>query len=141
MAIKNTVTVYIDGINRTSNTVMPLKWANFLDERLDECVLSLRGVKKEVFAPLTPVEIVLTNNLYWSKASEPTKVRSKTKHFIVATDTATEMQVGSGLYNHDLYLIEVTKAAECVVVDTVTFTNDLGRSYTENAPNAVPQWE
>ena len=135
MAIINTVSVYIDGINRTSNAVMPLKWSNFLDERLDECVLSLRGIKKEVFEPLTPVEIELKNKLYWSmgKSGTPTKIRTTTKHYVVATDTVSETQLGSGLYDHDLYLIEVTKIAECVVVDTLTFTNDLGRNYAKGA--------
>ncbi len=62
MAIKNTAKVYIDGILRSSHTVMPLKWGNFLDERLDECHISLRAIKKQIFAPLTPVEIEQTTN-------------------------------------------------------------------------------
>ncbi len=65
MAIKNTFTVYIDGINRTSRAVMPLKYGDFLDERLDECHLGLRAIKKENFTPLTPVEINIENELYW----------------------------------------------------------------------------
>lgn len=143
MAYKNSAYVYIDGINRTPNAVMPLKWGDFLDERLDECNLSLRGVKRDNFAPLTPVDIVLTNELYYGVGGKKKVVESNTevKHFIVAEDSVSEMQIGSGFFNHELYLIEVTKSAECVVCDTLTFTNDLGRSYTDNSSFAEPMWE
>ncbi|MDE6504870.1 MAG: hypothetical protein K2L42_03270 [Clostridia bacterium] len=142
MAIKNSVYVYIDGINRTPSVVLPLKTGNFLDERLDECRLSLRAIKKKNFAPLTPVDVIINNEFYLGTgASRRTiKLRTKTKHFIVANDNATETQIGSGLYNHELYLIEVTKIAECVVVDTLTFTNDLGRKYPKDKTYAEPQW-
>lgn len=140
MAIKNSAKVYIDGILRTSHTVMPLKWGNFLDERLDECRLSLRAIKKQIFAPLTPVEIEINNELYF-KRGQTEKLRKQTKYYIIANDVATETQIGSGLYNHDLTLIEVTKVAECYVVDTTTITNDLGRSYTQDARPADPAWE
>ena len=142
MAYKNEIYVYIDGINRSSKVVLPLKWGNFLDEQLDECRLALRAVKGvEIFAPLTPVDIVLNNEMYFGVNSRRA-VDKKTvvKHYLVADDSVVETQLGSGLYNHDLYLIEVTKAAECVVVDTLTFTNDLGRNYTENAGYADPIW-
>lgn len=144
MAIHIQPAVYINGINRTSHTVMPIKWGNFLDERLDECRLSLRSVQQENFPPLTPVEIVFTITEYfgiWKKNPTIIKTKTETKRFIVANDSATEFRPKSGLYNHDLYLIEPTKVAECYVVDTITFTNDLGRNYTENAPYAQPQWE
>ena len=142
MAVKNTAAVYIDGINRTSNTVMPLKWGNFLDERLDECHLALRAVKKETFAPLTPVEIVLKNEIYWGTGEHKVTERfiERTKYYVIANDNAEEIQIGKGIYNHDLYLIEVTKVAECYVVDTLTFTNDLGRSYTQNPTQVFPDW-
>lgn len=139
MAIKNNIGVFIDGINRTPSVVMPIKLGNFLDERLDECYLSLRGIKKEHFTPLTPVEIRVKNIVYWGIKNERIeKQRERIYRFVIANDSATEMQVGKGLYNHDLYLIEITKIAECFVVDTITFTNDLGRKYAEET-NAIPQ--
>lgn len=143
MSVKNSVYVYIDGINRTSRAVMPLKWGNFLDEQLDECRLSLRGIKKANFEPLTPVDIVLNNEVYYGtgQAKKTAYKRTVEKHYVIANDNAEETQIGSGLYNHELYLIEVTKLAECAVVDAITFTNDLGRSYTENASFAEPVWE
>jgi len=144
MAIHIQPAVFINGINRTARTVMPIKWGNFLDERLDECRLSLRAVEKENFPPLTPVEIEFKITEYfgiWKDNPTIVQTRKDTKRFIVADDSAAEFRPKSGLYNHDLYLIETTKVAECFVVDTIMFTNDLGRNYTGNAPYAQPQWE
>lgn len=138
MAVKNEIAVYIDGINRTPNFVYPLKLGNFLDERLDECIISLRLIDEEDFAPLTPVEVQIKNTLYFGSFSETIE---ETSYFVVADDSSHEAILGAGRYNHELYCIEVTKVAECCVVDTLTFTNDLGRSYTGNATYATPSWE
>lgn len=137
MAIENTSAVYVNGINLTPFVVMPLKWGNFLDEQLDEMYLSLRHSPFDNIKPLTPVEIHLKNRLYWGSTTVETKKR--VKRFIVANDNAEESPVGSKRYNHDLYLIEVTKIAECVVVDTITFTNDLGRNYTGEPSVVTPE--
>lgn len=143
MAFKNSTYVYIDGINVSGKTVLPLKVGNFLDERLDEAFLSLRGIKQEVIAPLTNVDVVLVNEFYRGNGDKRKTIQKNKKviHFIVANDNVEETMLGSGLYNHELYLIEATKAAECVVVDTLTFTNDLGRSYSDSLTYADPIWE
>lgn len=143
MAVKIVTAVYINGVNRTSRTVLPIKIGNFLDERLDECNISLRAVKKEVFSPLTPVEVRVKITEYFGERDNPrySKVIDElTLYFVVANDSANEMRPGIGLYNHELYCIEVTKAAECVVVDALTYTNDIGRSYTAASALAEPQW-
>lgn len=143
MAVKIETAVYIGGINRTSRTVMPIKIGNFLDERLDECNLSLRAVKREVFSPLTPVEVRVKTTEYFGGRESPSYsevLDEQTLHFIVANDNASEVRPGSGLYNHELYCIEVTKAAECVVVDALTYTNDIGRNYTTDSTFAEPDW-
>lgn len=143
MAVKIETAVYVNGKNRTSRTVLPIKIGNFLDERLDECNISLRAVKKEVFSPLTPVEVRVKITEYFGERNKPrySKVIDKqTLHFVVANDSASEVRPGNGLYNHELYCIEVTKAAECVVVDALTYTNDLGRNYTENPVFTEPVW-
>lgn len=137
MAIQNKAAVYIDGINLTPFTVMPIKWGNLLDERLDEAYISLRHCPIEIFKPLTPVEIRFSNRLYFGNTTVDTQ--NKTKKYVVANDTgAQENPAGSGLYDHDLYIIEMTKLLECIVVDTITFTNDLGRNYAGNAKTVVP---
>ena len=135
--IKNSAVIYINGINLTAFTVMPLKWGNFLDERLDEMYIGLRHCPFENFKPLTPVEIHFSNELYFGSTTVDTQ--TDIKRYIIADDqNATENPVGSGLYDHDLYIIEVTKLLECIAVDTNTITNDLGRSYTNNAPPVTP---
>lgn len=144
MSYINGATVYIDGINRTHNLVMPLKWAQFLDERLDECYLSLRRIQKANFQPLTPVDVVLSNKFYIHRnehgnAKETVQdAERRTMRFIVANDSARENPFGSGFYDHELYLIEVTKYAECITCDTQTITNDLGRNYTANTKPVTP---
>lgn len=137
MAVKNSAAVYINGINYTHYVVMPLKWGNFLDEQLDEMNLTLRRSKKRVFAPLTPVEIHLKNELYWGQTVD--KTCEQVKQFIVANDSVTEVPVGKGLYDHELALIELTKIMECIVVDTCTFTNDIGRNYLNSQSDVYPE--
>ena len=136
MAIKNSYEIYIDGRNQTYGAVMPFKIGEFLDERLDESTVSLRGIKCANFAPLTPVEIRVKNTLYWSIEGDG-KTRKKTYYFIIADDNAEEMPPNSGLYNHELYLMEVTKAAERVIVDSLTYTNTMGKIYTKNQKSAL----
>lgn len=137
MAIRNKAAVYINGINLTCFTVMPIKWGNLLDEQLDECYLSLRHCPIKNFKPLTPVEIHFSNELYFAETSANTQKRIK--RYVVANDTgATESPIGSKRWDHDLYIIEVTKILECIVVDTLTFTNDLGRNYSLNAQAVTP---
>ena len=132
---ENKAAVYINGINLTHYTVMPLKWGNFLDEQLDEMYLSLRHCPIRVFKPLSPVEIHLSNRLYFGQNT--LKNKQIIKRYIVANDSnAEESPAGKKRWNHDLYLIELTKIAECFVVDTITFTNNLGRNYTANSSPA-----
>lgn len=54
----------------------------------------------------------------------------------MASDDSKETPVNSKAttkkpYNHEIYLVEETKYLERVIVDTITFTNDLGRIYAE----------
>lgn len=135
--VTNQYDVYINGKLYTHYAVMPLKWGNLLDERLDECYLSLRYIPVEVFPPLTPVKIVLHNKVHFNENID--HQQDKTLYFVVANDNAVvEVPVGSGYYNHDLYLLETTKLAECTIVDSLTFTNDLGRNYAKNPKPISP---
>ena len=137
MAIKNLATVYINGRNLTHYTVLPLKWGNLLDERLDEMYLSLRRCPIETFKPLTPVEIHYSNTL--SFGGETVDMQTKVRRYIVANDkNAAESPPGSKRWDHDLYIIELTKYLECIIVDTNTITNDLGRNYAGNPAPVTP---
>lgn len=135
--VTNKYDVFIDGILYTYYAVMPLKGANLLDERLDECYLSLRNVPKEVFQPLTPVKIVIHNKIHFN--DNIYRQYEKTLYFVIANDNnVVERPIGSGKYSHDLYLVETTKVAECIIVDSLTFTNDLGRLFNTTSTAVAP---
>lgn len=135
--IENKFAIYINGINMTHYAVVAPKFGNLLDEQLDEMYIYLRHCPFENFKPLTPIEIHYTNRLYFGSTTVDTQ--TEIVKYLVANDAnCVESPVGSGLYNHDLYIIELTKMTECIVVDTITFTNDLGRNYTANATLVSP---
>lgn len=135
--VTNKYEVIIGKINYTHYCVMPLKGANLLDERLDEVYLPLRHIPVEVFQPLTPVKIIIHNKVHFNENVAYSK--DKTLYFVVANDNnIVESPVGSGKYNHDIYLVETTKVAECIIVDSLTFTNDLGRNYAKNPKPITP---
>lgn len=104
--------ILIDG--KDTRAALPVKWNALLDERLDEGRLSLRHEQTKLYRIGAPVSI---------------KVNNTQKDFIVSADESTEIPVGSGYYNHELSLIEPTKLLEGIVVESITFTNNLGRTY------------
>lgn len=127
----NGIQVTIGGKDATKNIPLPAKWNSMLDERLDEGRLSIRHAKTPLFQPLTPVEISLTSK----------KGVTTTRSFLVSADESTETPAGSGYHNHELSLIEQTKELEGIIVDALTYTNDLGRNYTDNPTKAEPIYE
>lgn len=124
MAIKITSAIYVNGTNFTPYLVQPIKWGNFLDERLDEMYLTLQSTKHRAFQPMDKVELVST-------LTNPYRDKTTTCHkfYLIANDKATEEPIGSGRYTHELYCIELTKMLEMYVVDSLTFTNVLARIY------------
>lgn len=115
--------ILIDGQN--TRVALPVKWNELLDERLDEDRLSLRHEQTELYRIGAPVSI---------------KVNDKQKDFIISADESTEVPPGSGYYDHELSLIEPTKLLEGTVVESLTFTNNLGRTYVGEPKYAVPIW-
>lgn len=67
------------------------------------------------------------DNSLTAKYSAATKkfTQTYTKYFIVASDNAAEVPVGSGKFSHEIYLIERTKILEGFIGDSLTFTNAL----------------
>lgn len=135
--VNNTIAVFVNGRNLTRYVVMPIKWANLLDEQLDEAVISLRNCPQKVIAPLTPIEIRITNTVTMKNTQMYQKAITK---YMIAADQpdSNENPVGSGRYDHDIRVIEVTKLLERVIVDSITYTNDLGKNYTKNAKIVEP---
>ena len=140
MAAFNTIAVYINGINLTRYLVLPIKWANLLDEQLDEGIISLRNCPIASIPPLTPVEIRINNKVILQRNKPPRHEETVTKYMIVSGQpNSTERPAGSGRYDHDLNIIEVTKVLERVVVDSITYTNVNGRLYTFVAKQVEPE--
>ena len=108
---------------------LPIKFNSLLDERLDECRLSLRHIRQSTYDIGSQVVIKITT-LDGSVI---------TRDFILSADESVEVPVGSGYYNHELSMIEPTKILEGIVVETLTFTNNLGRTYAANPEKAVRQ--
>lgn len=109
--------------------IFPLKTANLLDEQLDEVELQFKSINRATFRPNTLCKLLITVT-YGSETD------TKEEYFVVANDKATEYPIGSGRFNHELYLIESTKILEGYICDTLTFTNPLGNVYTDDSENA-----
>lgn len=128
------------------NAIFPPKFAELLDEQLDECQIEIKGDSVEYYKAFTRVRITITNNpeafipenlknflvaqnenetniTYDSETKKITE--TLTKEFFVANDRAVETPVGSERYNHEIYLIELTKILERYISDSLTFTNAL----------------
>lgn len=118
-------TISIDGTDYTEYIPMPFKWSSLLDERLDEGRMSMRHCPVPLFAPMSEVKIMLSD-----KNNTATE-----KVFLVSADDSTEAPAGSGYYNHEIMLIEETKKLEGIIIDSLTFTNSLGRAYADNSQN------
>lgn len=124
----NNFQVSIGGKDYTNQTVYPIKWSKLLDERLDETRLSLKRLNRNIIHPLTPATVVMTDK----------RGREITLNTVVTTDNAAEVFVGSGQYNHEIMCLEETKILEGIVVDALTFRNDLGRVYANNPTTIYP---
>lgn len=110
--------------------VMPLNIAAFLDERLDE---------GSVTCYHDTVASYPVNTIFRVTAGEQgTSAKDKYYLFRLSQDDAQEMPNGSGKYKHTLSFVELTKYLEGIVCQTLTFTNPLGRKYTDYATAIYP---
>lgn len=125
----NSFSIVINGTDVTAYCPFPPKTESLLDERLDMARVDLAGYPGGVFPYMAEAEITFTD---YTEASQ-------TVYYLVATDTAEETPVGSGKFNHSIELIEETKYLECFLVDTQTYTNDLGIDYAGNAKAVIPE--
>ena len=139
----------------------PLKSSDLLDEQLDEVEIFLKSVSREYFRPMTLCRLTITTTpetkfptqsapapeitgveRTWTAVSSGgttlyyTLTETLTKPFIIANDKAIEYPIGSGRFNHELYLIEATKIMEGYIGDTLMFTNPQGNVYTDDSENA-----
>lgn len=161
----NKITVKIGDKDYTNKVSYPFKFADLLDERLDEAYLTLLNVRdrSEPFTPLTLVEVIIEcspeskvigarstqRNDILQDYNSSTKRLTQTlsKRFVVATDKVSESPLGDTsyyarrVYTHELYVIEETKILEGFIGDSLAFTNPLGNNYSNNNNVAPPPVE
>ena len=161
----NKITVKIGDKDYTNKVSYPFKFADLLDERLDEAYLTLLNVRdrSEPFTPLTLVEVIIEcspeskvigarstqrNNITQSYNSSTKRLtQTLSKRFVVATDKVSESPLGDTsyyahrVYTHELYVIEETKILEGFIGDSLAFTNPLGNNYSNNNNVAPPPVE
>ena len=142
------------------SAVFTPKFANLLDEQLDEATITLKGDLTAYYQPLTKVKITITNKPdckltqsqytaimqgaeqlglgYNYDATNKTMRETQIVYMFIANDRGIETPVGSGRYNHELYLIERTKLLERYICESLTFTNPLGNNYLEAQTLSYP---
>lgn len=144
-------------VDYTKYALNPIRHADLLDEQLDEASLTMKQVPAEIFQPLTYVKITHTNiseGIFSDTYLERVKKRSDRTttitvddngkvtetlalFYVIANDNSIEVPVGSGRYDHTIYLIELTKILEGFIGDSITFTNALGNNYLNAAANVT----
>lgn len=147
-------------VDYTKYALNPIRHADLLDEQLDEASLTMKQVPAEIFQPLTYVKITHTNiseGIFSDTYLERIKKRSDRTttitidngkvtetlalFYVIANDNSIEVPIGSGRYDHTLYLIELTKILEGFIGDSITFTNALGNNYLNAAANVTYTYE
>lgn len=125
------VKVEVNGVmtDFTSHVPFPIKWSDLLDEQLDEAYLSIMNTQVENFPPFAKVTITRWNTADADDSGVVPDSKKVTTTYFVATDKADEKPVGSGFFNHDLYIIEETKWLERFIIPSTGFVNNLGRIY------------
>lgn len=154
----NQYSVVINGTEFTDYAIYPLKWANLLDERLDEATLTLKFVPKStqdgVFRPLSLVKLTIANSPdTYQTALQPATdgvtqelsdnrlTQMTDKRFIVAKDTVYNNPIGGSFDTHELYIIEETKFLEAFICDSLTFRNALLNRFGGHNPARIEDFE
>ena len=115
-----------DDFYRPYNVILPVKYGKLLDEQLDFATVTLSRVKQKEFKPLTKVKLSIENTTEAGWKAEAT-------YYFIANDDFFESPVGSGYYQHELTLIELTKFLECFPLETLCFTNPSGNNFAKGA--------
>lgn len=111
--------------NLYENVVLPIKYGQFLDEQLDYAVITLERIPKKRFDLFTPVNMSIRVEDSQNQGDD-----ILSDNMLIINDESFESPVGSGLYRHDITIIEATKLAEGIQVESLCFTNANGNDYT-----------
>ena len=108
--------ITIGGADYTKYLTLPVTVQTTLNDQLDTAVLTLRAMRrKEPFQPFTPVTF---------------EEDGVSKSFYLAIDDVKEL-LGRRMYDHAITLIEETKIAERILMESKAFTQPLVRDYAD----------
>ncbi len=111
---RNRISVKIDGVDYSRYLSFPFAFQDTGTEQLDSAIISLHNLRTDAkFRPFTPVSLCDGKYTY-----------------VIADDTVREV-FGRGLYNHEITLIDETKAAERILMEAKSFTQPLIREFGE----------
>lgn len=110
--------------------VFPLNFGELLDERLDELYLTVYS-EQETYG---------MTDIFYIKLYENGEL-AKEIYMVAGGDKSVNTPIGTVQYKHELYLIEATKLLEGIPCQSLTFTNDLGKTYTANSKYVIPSIE
>ena len=125
------IEVYVDGVQYLNAAVFPFGFSEVLVATLDSATITVCRVPNEIIEILTDVTVVVK--------SDANGEQSFSSDWLVSHDDSVESPVGSGLYNHTLSLIELTKFSEGFIGDSLCITHPGGNVYTENAKPVEPE--
>lgn len=120
--------ISINGTDFTSNVTYPVNYSDLLDESLDQAFIQMRTTEKE-FNILSDVHIVIIDGTG----------EQLTKDYIISRDKAIEIPIGSGIYKHEIELIERTKLLEGFIVDSISFNNVLAKNISPSNVTPIEQ--
>lgn len=111
--------IEIGGVDYSENLAFPFVVQDTGNEQLKTAIVTLTNIPTDVkFAPFTPVD------LCGSKYS-----------YVIANDAVREI-FGRGRWNHELTLIDSTKATERVLMEAKSFTQPLATDFLANQQKA-----
>ena len=107
----------INGVNYSKYIVYPVNMQFKLDKSLDEGSIVLKGIPVKLFPQQSDVEIKLND-----------ETEERKYEFIISNDFSKAEPVGSGIYYHEIKLVERTKLLEFFIVDSISFNNPLEKN-------------
>ena len=117
------VKMYINGDSLYAT--FPFKRGEILDEQLDAASVIVYS-RVPYYTPGTRVQVTVGSGTY-----------GYADGYEISLDNAAEVPAGSGIYKHELSLIELTKEGEGIICPSLTFTNALGITYPNTGSSEV----
>lgn len=109
--------IKINGVDYSKYLIAPVNIQFKLDKSLDEGSIVLKGIPVKLFPQQSDVEIKLND-----------ETEERKYEFIISNDFSKAEPVGSGIYYHEIKLVERTKLLEFLIVESISFNNPLEKN-------------